>query len=82
MLRHGRVAQYPEPIKDEDGRSILYSVSPEDAAALLLAVVKRQDFFIAIMRESSSSESVYSGPLRLAEKDADEIALCVRELKP
>ena len=81
--KEGSPVRFPnDPLRGDDGASILYSVSPDDAAALLLAVVKRESFFIAVKRESASAESVYSGPIKMTERDADEIAHCVRELMP
>jgi hypothetical protein len=66
--------------KGEDRGSILYSIAPDNAAALLGAILRKEEFLTGVAREGSAFERVYRGPIKLSDRDADQISRCMSEL--
>ncbi|MGE0278513.1 MAG: hypothetical protein AB7R40_24210 [Nitrospiraceae bacterium] len=69
-----------EAAKGDDQVSVIYGLNAEDAADLLLAAAQRQHFLVAVTREVSNFERVYSGPVQMSKRDHDEIGGCLDEL--
>lgn len=68
--------------RGEDGFALRYATSVSSVIDVLFAQREGQALTVAIRRKGESNERIYSGPVKLEERDRKELAECLSEILP